>query len=57
MLTVPELVLLVVIVFLIFGLHKVPAISKRLARLRLHFDKGVAEEYTPDSGGDESDNH
>lgn len=55
MVTASELVLLLLIVFLVFGLHKLPEISRGLAKLRLHFDKGLAEDYieaTPDDGGD-----
>ena len=54
MVTTAELVLLLLICFLVFSLHKLPDISRGLARLRLHFDKGVAEDYieaTPDDGG------
>lgn len=53
MLSGSEFMLLLLIVFLIFGLHKWPAISGGIARLRLHFDKGLAEEYIEASPEDE----
>jgi Sec-independent protein translocase protein TatA len=40
----PELVLIVIVALLIFGLGKWPAVSRRLAQLRLNFEKGVAED-------------
>ncbi len=45
MLQGPELLLIALIIFVIFGLGKLPQISKGLARLRLNFEKGVAEDY------------
>ncbi len=45
MLSATELILLALIVFVVFGLHKLPQISRGLARLRLSFDKGLSEEY------------
>lgn len=44
MLTVPELILIAVIIVVVFGMHKLPAISRGVARMRLKFDKSVAEE-------------
>ena len=45
MLSGPELVLVLLIVFVAFAFLKLPQISRGMARLRLRFDKGIAEEY------------
>ncbi len=45
MLSGSELVLLLVIVIVTFAFHKLPQISRGMAKLRLRFDKGIAEEY------------
>lgn len=42
MLTGPELLLVILIMIIVFGLGKLPDISKKLAQLRLHYEKGVA---------------
>lgn len=58
MLQGPELLLIALIIFVIFGLGKLPQISKGLARLRLNFEKGVAEDYievSPETDDEESD--
>lgn len=44
MLTGPELILVLMIVVIVFGLGKISDISKKLAHLRLHYDKGVASD-------------
>ena len=45
MLSATEIIVLALILFLVFGLHKLPQISQGLAKLRLSFDKGLSEEY------------
>ena len=52
MLQGPEILLIILIIVVIFGMGKLPKISEGLARLRLNFEKGVAEDYievSPDS--------
>ncbi len=44
MLTGPELALLLLVIFVVFGLHKLPDFSEAVARLRLKFDKSIAED-------------
>lgn len=58
MLSTPEFILLALVVLLVFGLQELPRISRGLAKLRLHFDKGLAEDYieaivSDEDGGDE----
>lgn len=45
MLSGPEMVLLLIIVIVTLIFHKMPDISRGLARMRLRFDKGISEEY------------
>ena len=45
MLSGTELILLVVIIAVTFAFHKLRAISRGIALLRLRFDKGISEEY------------
>lgn len=47
----PELFLILLIMIVVFGLGKLPQISKTLARMRLNYEKGVATdmiEITPE---------
>ena len=45
MLSGSELALFLVIVFVTLFFHKWPQLSDFITRLRLRFDKGIAEEY------------
>ncbi len=42
--TVTEFILIALIIIVVFGLHKLPAISRGVGRLRLKLDKSIAEE-------------
>ncbi len=57
MLNAAEIVILLVVIAVVFGLHKLPWISRGIARLRLRFDKAVADDYievAANNGDDES---
>jgi Sec-independent protein translocase protein TatA len=44
MLNVPEIVVIALILAIVFGLGKLGSIGKGIARLRLHFHKGLGED-------------
>lgn len=52
MLQVPELLLIVLVIFVIFGLTKLGPLSRGLARLRMNFEKGIAEDMIEASSDD-----
>jgi Sec-independent protein translocase protein TatA len=51
----PELVLILIVAFLVFGLGTWPQMSRRLARLRLNYEKGLAEEAEVVPAGGETE--
>lgn len=45
MLNLPEIVVVALVLAIVFGLGKLGSIGKGVARLRLHFHKGLGEDY------------
>ncbi|MBA2661955.1 MAG: twin-arginine translocase TatA/TatE family subunit [Bradymonadaceae bacterium] len=45
MLNLPELILILLITLLVFGVNKLPAIGKAVAHLRLKYTQGLADNY------------
>ncbi len=58
MLSASEIILFLTIIAVTFFFHQWPKMSHSITRLRLRFDKGIAEEYIeaiPDDGGSSDD--
>ncbi|MFU8805896.1 MAG: twin-arginine translocase TatA/TatE family subunit [Bradymonadaceae bacterium] len=45
MLNLPEIIVVIIILVLVFGLGKLGAIGKGVARIRMHFQKELARDY------------